>query len=157
MLSGFSSKNQVAVADRMIAAVGQQNWRVLKWQGDPVVKNRLDEIFSVVINQVARDKLERYNDFFEKPLNKQQGIVKEMIADAKKITNSMFESGIEERDRSLVILKQLNSFSDKKALEKAKEILKVDNLAELVGEPGGVKTLETLLYTAKAYGDRLLD
>lgn len=155
--SGFSTKNEVAIADRMIAAVGQENWRVLKWQGDPMVKNRMDEIFSAVINEVARDKLVRHRDFFNRPLGDQRDIVKTMIDDAKKITTSMFESGVEERDRGLVILRELNNFSNKRALEKAKEALKIDDLAEMVAEPGGPEALEKLLATAKAYGDRVLD
>lgn len=157
VFSGFSTKNEVAIADRLLAAVGQENWRVLKWQGDPVVKNRMDEIFSSVINEVARDKLAGYPDFFKKPLADQQVFVKDVIDSSKKITVSMFESGVEERDKGLILLRELNNFSDKRSLEKAKEILKVDDLADLLVEPGGNETLEKLLATAKVYGDRILD
>jgi hypothetical protein len=157
VFSGFSSKNEVAIADRMIAAVGQENWRILKWQGDPVVKNRMDEIFSVVINGVAREKLARHRDFFNRPLGNQRNIVNSMIEEAKDITVSLFKSGVEERDRGLIALRELNNFSNKRALEKAKEILKIDDLAELIAEPGGPETLEKLLAAAKTYGDQILD
>ena len=155
--TGFSSSNQVAVADRMIASVGRQNWREIKWTGDPIVKNRLDKILSTVINSVARDKLGRYPDFEEMPLDKRQLIVDQMISESKDLATSIFESGYGDRDKALVALKKLNSFSDKRALEKAKEALKVDDLADLVAEPGGAETLEMLLYTAKAYATPILD
>jgi len=149
VFSGFSTKNPVAVADRMIAAVGQQNWRNIRWVGDPMVKNRMDEIFSTVVNTVARDRLESFPDFFDKPIEKQQIVVKNMLDEAKSVTRKLFESGIESKDRGLFLLSKLNSFSDKRALDRAQKILGVTDLAELLAEDGGVDMLETLLYTAK--------
>lgn len=147
--SGFTTKNPVAVADRMLAAVGQQDWRVLKWQGDPMVKNRMDEILSTVINTVARDRLILHPDFFEKPIGKQQLIVQNMVKESKDIAKKLFESGLESKDRGLALLSKLNSFPDKRALERAKEALKLEDLAELLAEDGGVEMLEVLLATAQ--------
>ena len=114
-----------------------------------MVKNRMDEILSTVINTVARDRLILHPDFFEKPIDKQQTIVQNMVKESKDITKKLFESGLESKDKGLALLSRLNSFPDKRALERAKEALKLEDLAELLAEDGGVEMLEVLLATAQ--------
>lgn len=154
--SGTATVDIIPLADRMIASTGKQNYVELKWQGEDVVKNRLDEILSTVINEVARDKVGRFPDFFDKPLADRKDIVTAMVKESKDVALSIFKSGVEERDRSLVLLRELGSL-DKEALKQAQEAMGIDDPVDLLAEPGGQDVLETLLFTAKAYKDRWID
>jgi hypothetical protein len=155
--SGIGTKPQNSVADKMFSSVGSESWREIKWQGDVLVKARMDEIISTLINDQARVILAQYPDFFDKPLDARLRLVDRMKEAARKDAKSLFESGIEENDRALVALDKLSKFSDKRALKKAQEALEVEDLSELVDKPGGAEELEFILDYATTYRDRLID
>lgn len=154
--SGIGQQTATSLADKMFVSIGSEAWKQIKWQGDPMVKNRMDGIISTLINDRAREYLTVYPDFFDRPLDDRIRIVGMMREAAKKDANAIFESGVSEEDRALVALKKLNQFSDKRALDWAQETLKVDDLAELVAETGGAEKLQSVLDYATAYRDRLI-
>lgn len=154
--TGFGTDNKNSIADKMFASVGSEAWREIKWQGDPVVKNRLDGIISTLVNNRAREFLSKYPDFFDSGLDRRISITRQMVAVAKEDAMSILKSGNSDKDKALVALSKLNQFSDRRALKYAQEALKVDDLAELVAEPGGAEKLEAILDYATAYKDKLL-
>lgn len=154
--SGIATDPKTSLADKMFASIGSESWKEIKWTGDPKVKNRMDEILSNIINSRARQSLEEYPDFFDKDLDSRIRITKQMVEVSKKDAKAIFESGVSEQDAALQALYALNQFSDKRALKWAKEALKVDDLAELVAEPGGAEKLQAVLDYATTYKDRLI-
>lgn len=154
--SGIGTKAKSSLADKMFASIGSDSWKEIKWTGDPKVKNRMDGIISNIINDRARQYLEEYPDFFDKDLDSRIRITKQMVEVSKKDAKAIFESGVSEQDAALQALYALNQFSDKRALKWAKEALKVDDLAELVAEPGGAEKLQAVLDYATTYRDRLI-
>lgn len=154
--SGIATRAKDSLADKMFASIGSEAWREVKWNGDPMVKNRMDEIISNIINTRAREYLAKYPDFFDMDLDSRTRITRQMVDVAKNDAKGVFESGNSDRDKALVALYALNQFSDKRALKWAQETLKVDDLAELVAEPGGAEKLQAVLDYATAYKDRLL-
>jgi ribosomal protein S17E len=155
--TGIGTKSTNTLADKMFASIGSEAWREVKWQGDPMVKNRMDGILSTLINNRARTILAQYPDFFEKDLDSRIRLVDQMKEVARKDAKAIFESGVSDKDTALVALSKLNQFSDKRALKYAQDALKVDDLAELVSKPGGAEQLQTILDYATAYRDRLID
>jgi hypothetical protein len=154
--SGIGTQTATSLADKMFASIGSEAWKEIKWQGDPMVKNRMDDIISTLINNRARETLSKYPDFFDMPLDSRMRITKPMVETARKDAKAIFESGVSAQDQALVALSRLNQFTDKRALDWAKSTLEIDDLAELVAEPGGAEKLKTLLDYATAYRDRLI-
>jgi hypothetical protein len=155
--TGIGTKSTNTLADKMFASVGSEAWREVKWQGDPMVKNRMDGIISNLINNRARTILAEYPDFFDKDLDSRMRLVDQMKDVARKDAKAIFESGVSDKDAALVALSKLNQFSDKRALKYAQEALKIDDLSELVSKPGGAEQLQAILDYATAYRDRLID
>lgn len=154
--TGFGTDTTNSLADKMFASIGSEAWREVKWQGDPEVKNRMDGIISDFLNQRARTILAKYPDFFDMEIDKRIRLVNQMKEIAKEDAKNLFESSADERDTALVVLSNLRQFTDKRALKYAQEALEVDDLSELVGEPGGAEQLQAILDYAKAYRDRII-
>jgi hypothetical protein len=154
--TGVGTDSSNSLADKMFASIGSEAWREVKWQGDPEVKNRMDGIISNFLNRRARTILARYPDFFDMELDSRIRLTNQMVEVAKEDAKNLFESSTDERDVALAALAELRQFTDKRALKYAQEALQVDDLSELVGEPGGTEKLKVVLDYAKSYRDRVI-
>lgn len=149
VLGGVRESQEPNPVERMFNSVGTAAWREVRWDGDPAVKNRMDQIIDPILNVHAMAMLEKNPDFFEMPLSQRQAavdmVVKAAVAEAKKVIK--VGSG---NDAVLNLMYQIETSSSKADLRKAKEFLGIEeSLEELSELPGAKEKLETLLYIVK--------
>ena len=140
----------------MLNSIGTRDWKSIKWDGDPEVKNRLDQLIYPQLNTLAAVLLEKDPDFFNKKLGYRQVRVKEIIEQAKKITQDTLEAGVG-KDPGLVLLKELATLP-KGNVAKAMDYLGLtETPSDIAAMDGGPEKLKTLIYLAKDWDKIMYD
>jgi hypothetical protein len=145
-LGGNRSVPENNEVESMLNSIGKESWKAVRWDGDPAVKNRLDEMFAPVVNAYARKVLQKHPDFFNLPLERRQLLVNEsVLKPAKDATKKMLQSTAG-KDGNLALMEKLTQHPDKKVREVLDKVAPGSSLADLAVDPGGKAKLETLLY-----------
>lgn len=152
VLGGVRSTSENSPAESMMGSIGLPSWKVVRWDGEPEVKNRLDGIFAPIVNTYAELSLARHPDFFEKPLEERQYIFKSEVQEpAKKKAEEMLKMG--GADDQITDLSRQISSEGKGKVQRVLGKLGYPSLTEVMKEEGAKEKLQTILYYLKNYED----
>ena len=82
--------------------------------GDTKIKNAMDALAAPIFEQIARDKLEEYPNFFKGDLEAKRAIIKEIQTELRKRTEQQLE---DLAPKSLSLLRKLTKTANKDNLE----------------------------------------
>lgn len=153
-LGGTRSAQEPLPIERMMASVGRPNWTVVRWDGPPEVKNRMDQLIGPVLNTEAAIALSQNPDFSKMSLNQRQAILDGVIETARKTATRLLEASTQSSDQNLELVRDIAKL-DKADLGRAMDFLGIEgDPVDIIGEPNGVEILRTLEYFTKNW-DRL--
>lgn len=147
VLGGVRSSPEPNLTEKVLNSVGMPHWRSVRWDGPPEVKNRLDEIFDIVVHARFNQLLIDEPDFFEKPTEAREILTKRALEESKKHALDLLESQAGS-DQSVAIIRKISS--NPKGERGVKQVLDYlgyeGDLADIATEEGGKLKLETILY-----------
>lgn len=150
VMGGVRSTAEPTPIDRMLSSVGVRDWQAIKWDGSPEVKNRMDQLIAPILNAEAAYQLRKHPDFFEMPLEKRRYLVDAIVTGAKAKTRELLDRGTGS-DASLKVIRAIEG-KPKADVKKVMDKLGYEgDLTEIAAQPGGSKSLETILYMIENY------
>jgi len=150
VLGGVRSTAEPTPIDRMLSSVGLRDWQAIKWDGSPEVKNRMDQLIAPILNAEAAFQLRKHPDFYDLPLEERRFLVDGIIDGAKKKTRALLDKGVGE-DASLKIIREIEGKSKAQVKKVMDKLGYEGDLTDIAAQPGGSKTLETILYMIDNY------
>ena len=91
MMFGARRTQKQSIGKLMLNAAGINNWDFAKWGGDPKIKNAMDALAAPIFEQIARDKLEEYPNYFKGDLKGKRKVIEEISKELKKRTEQQLE------------------------------------------------------------------
>jgi hypothetical protein len=121
-------------------------WQAIKWEGDPMVKNRMDGLAAPILNAYANKLMEKYPDFNKLTLEQRELLVKtRVIEPAKESVRRMIRTGAGS-EGSLSLLEQIGKKPQGDVRKVLKYLGQEGSLADIAKQDGGKEKLETILY-----------
>lgn len=156
VLGGNRTAPENTPVERMMNSVGMAPWDAVRWDGDPVVKNRMDEFVAPMLNAFAEKVMEDNPDFFQLSLEKRQYLLKTKVIDpAKREAERMIVTQTES-EPSMSTLREIGKTPEKDQ-RKVLEFLGYEgSLTDIAAEPGGQAKLDTILYLIQNWEDIML-
>jgi len=114
MMFGARRTQKQSIGKLMLNSAGINNWDFAKWGGDAKIKNAMDALAAPIFEQIARDKLEEYPNFFKGDLEAKRAIIKEIQTELRKRTEQQLE---DLAPKSLSLLRKLTKTANKDNLE----------------------------------------
>ena len=114
MMFGARRTQKQSIGKLMLNSAGINNWDFAKWGGDTKIKNAMDALAAPIFEQIARDKLEEYPNFFKGDLEAKRAIIKEIQTELRKRTEQQLE---DLAPKSLSLLRKLTKTANKDNLE----------------------------------------
>ena len=114
MMFGARRTQKQSIGKLMLNSAGINNWDFAKWGGDTKIKNAMDALAPPIFEQIARDKLEEYPNFFKGDLEAKRVIIKEIQTELRKRTEQQLE---DLAPKSLSLLRKLTKTANKDNLE----------------------------------------
>lgn len=140
-------------AERVAASVGKASWKAVMFDGEPELKNRLDDFVQEVFNLEASKLIE--DGFLELSLSKRENKYKELVTKIKTRAKAIL-AGSPKKDDQMLKLEQEVLSKPKRLREDALEQLGYDGeITDLKSEEGGEEKLQFLLYLMK-YADEIM-
>ena len=140
-------------AERVAASVGKASWKAVMFDGEPELKNRLDDFVQEVFNLEASKLIE--DGFLDLPLSKRENKYKELVTKIKTRAKAIL-AGSPKKDDQMLKLEQEVLSKPKRLREDALEQLGYDGeITDLKSEEGGEEKLQFLLYLMK-YADEIM-
>ena len=151
-IGGVRSAAPLTPSERLFGSIGEQSWSVVRWDGTPEYKNRMDSLVSDILNYYSAEAIEKY-DFFNKPLETSPKtgkgrieIAEEVKKKARERTRQVFLSSIKTDDTILQIENKVMS-KRKAHIKEALKIIDYDgDVEDIKNEEGGLEKLRYILY-----------
>ena len=114
MMFGARRTQKQSIGKLMLNSAGINNWDFAKWGGDAKIKNAMDALAAPIFEQIARDKLKEYPNYFKGNLESKREIIKEIQTELRKRTEQQLE---DLAPKSFSLLRQLTKTANKDNLE----------------------------------------
>ena len=115
-ITGFRSSVNPTPSERIAASVGIQSFNVIKFQGTPEYKNRLDEIVRDIFNYKASEAIE--DGFLDRDLKTRKDDYLDIVKDVKKIATKIFKGSGKKDDKFLQIERKIRG-AEKRVIKDA--------------------------------------
>lgn len=156
VLGGNRTAPENTPVERMMNSVGMAPWKAVGWDGDPVVKNRMDEFVAPMLNAFAEKVMEDNPDFFQLSLEKRQYLLKTKVIDpAKREAERMIVTQTES-EPSMSTLREIGKTLEKDQRKVLDFLGYEGSLTDIAAEPGGQAKLDTILYLIQNWEDIML-
>ena len=156
VFGGVRSSPENTPAERMLNSIGMAPWKAVRWDGDPKVKNRMDEFIAPMLNAFAEGVLRDHPNFFDLPLEKRQFLVStKVIEPAKREAERMIVTQTQS-EPSLNTLREIGKASEKDQRKVLDFLGYEGSLSDIAAEPGGQAKLDTILYLIQNWEDVML-
>tara|TARA_A100001201_G_scaffold68212_4_gene63187 strand:- start:223 stop:3711 length:3489 start_codon:yes stop_codon:yes gene_type:complete len=132
ILGGARGDRGPSPSERLAASVGLKAWQAMDFQGEPELKNRLDDFVQELFNVEASKAIE--NGVLEKPLKQRQKEFRDIKQKVKKRARSLLGGSSRKSDKLLEL--------ESKVLSKPK-LLK-DRAVEFLGYEGRIEDLKDM-------------
>jgi len=150
---GVRGDRGASPAERVAASVGKAAWKSIRFDGEPELKNRLDDFVQEVFNLEASKLIE--DGFLEKPLSKRERDYQKLIKKVKTRAKAIL-AGSPKKDDKLLALESEVMGKSKKLREDAMELAGYDGeIEDLKNMEGGEAKLKFLLYLIKYADDTM--
>lgn len=140
-------------AERVAASVGKASWKALMFEGEPELKNRLDDFVQEVFNLEASKLIEE--GFLEKPLAKREEAYSRLVNKVKNRAKTILASSPRKDDSLLELERQVLSKSKRLKRDVLDHIEYDGEITDIKNEEGGREKLEFILYLMK-YADEII-
>lgn len=156
VLGGVRSTPENTPSERMMNSIGLPSWKAVRFDGDPQVKNRLDELFAPLFNNYAEAALSRHPDFYDLSLERRQLIFKTEVQEpAKKAAEDILKKGLGD-DKKYDLIRQISGEGQGKLRRVLQDIGMEDmSLGDIADMEGGNDKLQMILYLLKEREDIL--
>lgn len=145
-LFGSRSTGENTTVEELFNSIGIKSWQAIKWEGDPMVKNRMDGLAAPILNAYANKLMEKYPDFNKLRLEQRELLVKTQVIDpAKESVRRMIRTGAGS-EGSLSLLEQIGKKPQGDLRKVLKYLGQEDSLSDIAKQEGGKEKLETILY-----------
>ena len=145
-LFGSRSTGENVTVEELLNSIGMKSWQAIKWEGDPMVKNRMDGLAAPILNAYANKLMEKYPDFNKLTLEQRELLVKtRVIEPAKESVRRMIRTGAGS-EGSLSLLEQIGKKPQGDVRKVLKYLGQEGSLADIAKQDGGKEKLETILY-----------
>ena len=146
---GSRTAPDASLASNIANHLGVPLWKTVRWDGEPELKNRLDQMFSNHIELTVGQMLEDYPDFDKLTYEKRRELFDRAIKRAKKNTKYELKVSTENGDLVLNYYDKIAGL-DKQDTDYVKQELGIeDDLIDLANDPSGWSQLDTILYLIK--------
>jgi len=144
MFGGRSSRENNLV-ESMLKSAGRPDWRTIRFDGPPEVKNYMDSITYSFLNVATKRAIKAYPDFFDPkrtPQKKKEDIVDEMLRQAKKLVLDTVKNSSVPKSLELV---RVLSGKPKEEVKKAMDLLQIEgSLTDLLDRPDASELLQKI-------------
>ena len=145
-LFGSRSTGENVTVEELLNSIGMASWKAMKWEGEPMVKNRMDALSAPILNSYANNLLKKHPNFFDLRLEQRELLVtRDVIEPAKEAVRRMIRTGAG-TDSSLSLLEQLGKKPQKDVKKVMDYLGQEGSISDIAKEEGGKEKLETLLY-----------
>ena len=144
MFGGRSSRENNLI-ESMLNSAGRPNWKTVRFDGPPEVKNYMDALVYPNLNVAARRAIKAYPDFFDASKTnqkKKEDIVDKMLKEAKELTlNIVKNSSV---PKSLELVRTLSG-KNKDDVKKVMNLLQIEgSLTDLLDQPDALEQLQKI-------------
>lgn len=131
--------------DLILGSIGTEPWRMIRWDGPPEVKNRMDEIMGPLLNMRADRVLLKEQGFFDLPLRQRERIAKDIIETSKKEAKDILELGLGSDPYLKIAMEIEGKYSDRD-IRWAKDLVGFEgDILDRMEDPDGLMQLDILL------------
>ena len=141
---------------RMLNSAALEDWRVVRWDGDPIIKNTMDKLAHPIADSLARKYLDKYVDkktgrskFWDMDLEQKRFIIEEEILPKLK---SLTKGRLDALSPAYILLKEITSGNREArnfALESVGE--KDSSFDDIMRKENAVEILQDIQYYMKNY------
>ena len=144
MFGGRSSRENNLI-ESMLYSAGRPNWKTIRFDGPPEVKNYMDALVYPNLNVAARRAIKAYPDFFDASKTnqkKKEEIIDKMLKEAKELTlNTVKNSSV---PKSLELVRTLSG-KNKDDVKKVMDLLQIEgSLTDLLDQPDALEQLQKI-------------
>ena len=146
---GSRSVDDATIASNIANSLGIPLWKTARWDGDPKLKNRLDEFMSEIVEIETEMMLEKNPRFDGLSFEDRRSLFKGVLDKSKKKAQTSLKESMHKGDTVLRYYKAISDL-DKTDLKYVQEELGVEeDLLDLAKDPEGWRQLDMIISLTK--------
>ena len=146
---GVRGSREVNYIEYMLNSAGMVEWKTLKFDAPPEVKNYMNAVANEYLNQSAIKYLKLNPDFAELSTDKKQTIVRDVVAETKERVGERMKMG--ELPKTLDMIRVLANQSDDKVKDVMEWMEIEGDLEDIIGTEDALGTLRRIKYYSDNY------
>ena len=146
---GVRGSREVNYIEYMLNSAGMVEWKTIKFDAPPEVKNYMNAVANEYLNQTAIKYLKLNPDFAELNTDKKQTIVRDVVVETKERVSERMQVG--ELPKTLDMIRVLANQSDSKVKDVMEWMEIEGNLEDLIGKEDALGILRRIKYYSDNY------